>query len=197
MKTDMICIPWVKAALKAVMISSGIGMRVNNRTVFGSRLSVIGVRQAPSFQNPGPITEHRAPEKGFTLVELMAAVAVIAVGMVFILGAFSQCVSSLTTAEHKITANFLLNAKIWEEDIVLKENNGSEAGEWSEAFKPPYENFNWTHVVRDGVSAGDFGNESLFVQENLNEEAFTVSWTQGKAVKDVSVTRLVKRKKKE
>ncbi len=144
-------------------------------------------------------TEGRGQRKdllssGFTLVELMAAVAVIAVGMVFILGAFCQCVSSLTTAEHKITANLLLNAKIWEEDLVLKENNGSEAGEWSEAFKPPYENFNWTHVVRDGVSAGDFGNESLFVQENLNEEAFTVFWTQGKAVKDVTVTRFVKRK---
>ena len=132
---------------------------------------------------------------GFTLVELMAAVAVIAVGMVFILGAFSQCVSSLTTAEHKITASFLLNARIWEEDLEIKDNNGSEAGEWSEAFKPPYEKFNLTHVVRDGVSAGDLGNESLFVQENLNEEEFSVSWVQGKAVKDVSVTRFAKRKK--
>ncbi|OIO36229.1 MAG: hypothetical protein AUJ74_03160 [Candidatus Omnitrophica bacterium CG1_02_44_16] len=135
--------------------------------------------------------------RAFTLVELMAAVAVIAVGMVFILGAFSQCMSSLATAEHKITANFLLNAKIWEEGLAIKENNGSEAGEWSEAFKPPYENFNWTRVVRDGVSAGDLGNESLFAQENLNEEESKVSWAQGKAVKDVTVTRYVKRKKKE
>ncbi len=143
------------------------------------------------------MNHNRANRIGFTLVELMAAVAVIAVGMVFILGAFSQCVSSLTTAEHKITACFLLNAKIWEEGLAIKENNGSEPGEWSEAFEPPYEHFNWTHIVRDGVSAGDLGNESLFVQENLNEEESRVSWTQGKAVKDVTVTRYVRKKKTE
>ena len=128
----------------------------------------------------------------------MAAVAVIAVGMVFILGAFSQCMSSLTTAEHKITASFLLNAKIWEEDLARMENNGSEPGEWSEVFTAPYEKFNWTHVVREKVSPGDLGNESLFIEENLNEETLTVSWVQGqRAVKDIAVTRFVQKKKTE
>lgn len=134
--------------------------------------------------------------RAFTLVELLAAVAVVAVGMVFILGAFSQCISSQATAEKKIRANFLLGAKIWEDDEAIESNNGSEPGDWSGAFEPPYAEFNWTQVVRDGVS-GEFGNQSLVVQENLNEEVFSVSWRQGKAVKDVSVTRYVKRKSKE
>jgi len=139
------------------------------------------------------MNQNKTSKIGFTLVELMAAVAVIAVGMVFILGAFSQCMSSLTTAEHKITASFLLNAKIWEDDLLLKANNGSETGEWSEVFESPYEKFNWTHVVREIVSVGDFNLESLPVHENLNEEVLTVSWVQGKVVKDVTVTRLVKK----
>jgi prepilin-type N-terminal cleavage/methylation domain-containing protein len=132
---------------------------------------------------------------GFTLVELLVAVAVIAVGMVFVLGAFSQCMSSLTIAERMVTANGLLNAKIWEDNLALKASNGSETGEWSEVFTAPYEGFRWTHVVGD--VAADFGNETLVVQENLNQDLWKISWTQGKIAKDVSVTRYVKKKKKE
>ena len=132
---------------------------------------------------------------GFTLVELLVAVAVIAVGMVFVLGAFSQCMSSLTTAERMVIANDLLNAKIWEDNLALKANNGSETGEWSEGFPAPDTGFRWTHVVGD--VAADFGNETLVVQGTLNQDLWKISWTQGKIAKDVSVTRYVKKKKKE
>ena len=131
--------------------------------------------------------------KAFTLVELLAAVAVIAVGMVFVLGAFNQCLGTLTTSHKTIAACGLLNAKAWEIDAAFKENNGSEEGEWSGEFEPPNEGFNWTHVVR--ASSQDFGNETLPVQENVNEDIIKVSWKQGSSVKDVVVTRFVKRKK--
>jgi hypothetical protein len=123
---------------------------------------------------------------------VLIAVAVITVGMVFILGAFSQCMSALTTAQKMTTANYLLNAKMWDIDLNHTANDGSEEGEWYGAFDAPYQGFNWTHVVR-GVLA-DFGNETFSVQQDLNEELFKVAWTQGKTVKDVSVVRYVKKK---
>ena len=130
---------------------------------------------------------------GFTLVELMAAVAVIAVGMVFVLSAFSQCASSLAIAQKMVTANYLLNGKIWEIDLAHKVNNGSEEGEWSGTFVSPNEEFNWTQIVQP-VSA-DFGQETSFVQENLNEEILKIAWSQGKVAKDISVTRYVHKKR--
>ena len=68
-----------------------------------------------------PIMTSMRPKKAFTLVELMIAVAVIAVGMVFVLGAFSQCLSALTTARKMVTANYLLNGKLWESDLAIKQ----------------------------------------------------------------------------
>ena len=131
--------------------------------------------------------------QGFTLVELLAAVAVIAVGMVFILSAFSQCMSSLVLAQKMVTANYLLNGKIWEIDLAHKVNNGSEEGEWSGTFVSPNEEFNWTQIVQP-VST-DFGQETSFVQENLHEEILKIAWSQGKVSKDISVTRYVHKKR--
>ena len=136
------------------------------------------------------ITKFKA---AFTLVELLIAVTIIAVGMVFVLGALSQCVFSLNTAEKITTANYLLNKKIWEIDLAQKLNNGSEEGGWGEAFPEPYNNFNWTQNV-SGISA-DFGNETTLLQDNLYEEKVGVSWKQGAGMRDISVVRYVKRKK--
>jgi len=139
-----------------------------------------------------PIMTSMRPKKAFTLVELMIAVAVIAVGMVFVLGAFSQCLSALTTARKMVTANYLLNGKLWESDLAIKQENGSQEGEWSGVFLEPYESFNWTHKIK-AVSV-EFGNESLPGLERLNEEIMKVSWLQGRQTKDISVVRYVKKK---
>jgi hypothetical protein len=124
----------------------------------------------------------------------MVSVAVIAVGMVFVLGAFNQCLSSMTTADKTVTACGLLNARMWQIDSDHRQNNGSEEGLWSGTFEDAGQSgFNWTQAVRP-VSQ-DFGNETIFVQENLYEETVVIAWQQGKAVKDVTITRFVKRKK--
>jgi prepilin-type N-terminal cleavage/methylation domain-containing protein len=137
----------------------------------------------------------RPSDFGFTLVELMAAAAVIAVGMVFVLGAFNQCMSALTTAQRTITASRLLNAKIWEDDAFLKTVAGLEAGNESGVFSPPYENFNWSRSVYED-SFSDYGNESAVLEKNLNKEELKVIWQQGKKTKDISITRCVKKNKK-
>jgi hypothetical protein len=123
----------------------------------------------------------------------MAAVAVIAVGMVFVLGAFNQCLSSMTTAHKTIAATGLLCAKVWDDDVILRQENGSVEGAWEGAYEPPHEGFCWTQVTR--AVSQDFGNETVFIEENLNEAILSVTWKQGKSAKDVSVTRFVKKKK--
>ena len=74
----------------------------------------IGIQRDKKLSVSDPDPNGKRHSKAFTLVELLIAVAVIAVGMVFILGALSQCVSAFTTAQNMVTANYLLNKKIWE-----------------------------------------------------------------------------------
>ena len=131
-------------------------------------------------------------KQAFTLVELLVAVAVIAVGMVFVLGSFSQCMSGAGTARNMETAGYLLNAKLWEIDEARKVANATEEDFISGEFAAPYQSFNWSDTLSTITS--DFGNESLVVRGNLTEETIKVSWKQGKTVKDVSVVRYIKKK---
>ena len=132
---------------------------------------------------------------GFTLVELLVAVAVIAVGMVFVLSALGQCIKGMTTAQKSLTASELLTQKLWEIDLEHIENNGSIEGEWSGAFSEPNEGFRWSQVVAE--LEGDFGVSTPFVQEALNEETVFVYWKQGRMKRDVRVSRYVPKKEVE
>jgi len=138
-----------------------------------------------------PNFELRISNFGFTLVELLAAVAVIAIGMVFVLGAFSQCMSSLTTIEKTVTANYLLNKKMWETDSNISGINFTETGSEQGDFEAPYENFSWTRTT--GPISSDFGNETIFMQQGLFKETLKIGWLQGKKAQDLVVTRYVKK----
>ena len=129
---------------------------------------------------------------GFTLVELMVACAVIAIGMVFILGALSRCLASLTTAQRMMAANDLLSAKIWELDILARQNNGTSAEPSGGVFESPNERFNWSSEV--GPILADFGNQTAVFNETFGEQTVRVSWLQGKTPHDVSITRYVRKR---
>lgn len=129
----------------------------------------------------------------FTLVELLAAVAVVAVGCVFVLGGLSQCSASLAIAKKTVTANHLLASKMWDIDLAHRASGGGEPGEWGGVFEPPHAAFRWMQTAKN--ISEDFGNATRFVTDALLEETVGVLWTQGKATRDVSVTRYVKRKR--
>ena len=134
----------------------------------------------------------RYKNSGFTLVELLIAVVVIAVGMVFVLGALSQCVAVLNTASKTIEANYLLNQKFAELDASYF-GVGAAEGEASGAFE---ENKDFSWVVKDAEEiTTDFGKQASFIKDSFNEETVSITWKQGKISKDLLVTRFVKRKK--
>lgn len=129
---------------------------------------------------------------GFTLVELLVAVAVVAVGMVFVLGALSQCVAVLATAQKTIDASYLLNEKAWEFDRAQAQD-GSMMGVWEEAFPAPHQSFSWVLNVTE--FSADLGAETDFVRDELNDETVTVQWQQGRAKRDIAIHRYAKKKK--
>ncbi|HQP91085.1 MAG TPA: prepilin-type N-terminal cleavage/methylation domain-containing protein [Candidatus Omnitrophota bacterium] len=130
--------------------------------------------------------------KAFTLIELLIAVVVIAVGMVFVLGALSQCVAVLDTASKTIEANYLLNQKVWELDESYY-GTGSAEGETTGSFETS-KDFSWSVNDVEEITT-DFGKQASFIKDSFNEETVKISWKQGRVSKDLSITRYVKRKK--
>lgn len=129
---------------------------------------------------------------GFTLVELLVAVAVIAVGMVFVLGAFSRCLLSSETSKKMIKASFLLSNKMWEIDLEHALDNGSIQGNWDGFFETSGGNFFWTQVITD-ASAQALGEEALVIEKGFNAEVVTLGWLQGRHVRNLSIARYVKK----
>ncbi len=133
--------------------------------------------------------------KAFTLVELLVASVVIAVGMVYVLGALGRCMTALATSERMVTGTFLLNNKLWQLDEIYRQDQGAEAGTDNGQFTEPYERFEWTQSA-SSVSAevGDEFNQTAVLREAFLEETVTVSWKQGRTTRDISVTRYVRRR---
>ncbi len=141
-------------------------------------------------------TAEQRDKKAFTLVELLVAAAVIAVGMVYVLGALGRCMTALTASERMVTGTFLLNNKLWRLDEIYRHNEGAEEDTDSGRFTEPYERFEWTQSTTT-VSAcvGDEFNQTTALHEAFLEETVRVSWRQGKATRDISVTRYVPRRR--
>ncbi len=140
------------------------------------------------------MARHRR-ERAFTLVELLVAAAVIAVGMVYVLGALGRCVTALTTSERMVTATFLLNNKLWQLDEIYRQDQGAEAGTDNGVFTEPYERFEWAQTTSMvPADVGDAFNQTTALREAFLEETVTVSWAQGKATRAISATRYVPRR---
>lgn len=111
-------------------------------------------------QNPEPYTLRPAhctlnPEKGLTLIEVLLAVSILAVGIVGVLRAYAGSVAVLEAGQYSIDAVSLLKQKMGEvEQMILGQEEipqGSERGE----FEGASEDFLWEWEI------GQTGTEGL------------------------------------
>jgi prepilin-type N-terminal cleavage/methylation domain-containing protein len=129
-------------------------------------------------------------KRAFTLIELLISVAIITVGMIFVLGALGRSVSALATADRTIRANELLNGQIWTLDADGRQVKPSIPVNASGTFDAPYEGFRWARATHD-ISI-DFDHKWVKSRRELSaEETVSVSWDQSRRTQSVSLTRFV------
>jgi len=87
---------------------------------------------------------------GFTLLEVMVAVSIIAITLVAVLGSQSQSVLLAGEAKFNTTAALLAQMKMAEMDLANPESLTSDSGTFGEDF-PGY---NWETTINDVTSPG-------------------------------------------
>lgn len=118
-------------------------------------------------------------KQGFTLLEVMIAVAVIAIALVTLLASQSQTISFISEARFMTDAAMLAQKKITELTVAPFADVESDAGE----FAAPYAAYRWTVEVKTlvendtGLSGIDEMLKSVQVTVSLPEDeqhAFTL-----------------------
>ena len=109
----------------------------------------------------------RGEKYGFTLLEVMVSMAIIAIALTAVLGSQSQSVSFATEAKFSTTASLLAQGKIAELEARKPEDLVSESGDFGEEF-PDYA---WEVTVEDV-----FFSEPENVSNHLVQINLMVSW---------------------
>ncbi len=112
---------------------------------------------------------------GFTLLEVMVAVAVIAISFVTLLGAQSQSVVIATTARFNVKASFLAQLKLTEINMIDYNELTSEEGDFGEEFA----GFLWSVDVAE-LTEDDVGIKGA--NEMLKQVDLTVHQAEDKAM---------------
>ena len=87
---------------------------------------------------------------GFTLLEVMIAIAIIAITLLAVFGSQSQSLSLANEAKFSTTAALLAQSKIAEIEAVNPEDLASDSGDFGENFP----NYHWNLTVSDVSFAG-------------------------------------------
>ena len=84
-------------------------------------------------------------QSGFTLLEVMIAIAIIAITLVAVFGSQSQSLSLANEAKFSTTAPLLAQSKMAEVEAVHPDDLTSDSGDFGDDFP----NYQWNLIIRD------------------------------------------------
>jgi general secretion pathway protein I len=124
------------------------------------------------------------PQRGFTLLEVMAALSILAIVLVSVYRLHAQTVSMNNEVRFYATAPMLAQLKMAEVESESPEDLGDDSGDFGDEFP----NYRWNIVIDDvestalGNIAQDLKKIDLLISFNNNE--FTYSLRNYKFLKD-------------
>jgi len=112
----------------------------------------------------------KSKNKGFTLLEVMLAVAVLSLGLVMVVRSFATSLRAIKISHNFLVANLLLEERIWHKLEEERRTGGIIPDEEQGEFAPPFE---------------DFGYKISFEKQedlpSLYKSTFEVFWQQRKS----------------
>lgn len=115
----------------------------------------MGERRTPAARRPRRACA--GPRPGFTLIEVLVAVAVLATGIVLVLEAFQTSFAALNDARHALRKSSLARGKIGE--LTDRGRRGDlPDGTARGAFEEPYAAYAWettVRAVREGAASSN------------------------------------------
>ena len=110
---------------------------------------------------------HKLSHKGFTLLEVIIAVAIIAIALTTLLGSQSQSVSFANSAKFETMAALLAQSKMSEITLQKKDTLASDSGD----FGDDYPGYSWDIKVSDISIEGVYS-----ISDYLKQIDLTVTW---------------------
>ena len=129
--------------------------------------------QQPGTTNQLPATSNLQPEFGFTLLEIMVAISIIAIVLVSVYRMHAQTISMNYAANFYATAPLLAQLKIAELETINMEDQTDDSGDFGNEFT----GYRW-NIVIDDVESETFGDiaedlKEIDVVVFLNNDEFT------------------------
>ncbi|MEA1949173.1 MAG: prepilin-type N-terminal cleavage/methylation domain-containing protein [Thermodesulfobacteriota bacterium] len=134
-----------------------------------------GKMQKIATRNQEPATRNQEPDSGFTLLEIMVALSIIAIVLVSVYKMQAQTISMNYAARFYATAPLLAQLKIAEVEIENFREPADDSGDFGDEF-PGYR---W-NVVIDDIDSELLGNiaenlKKIDVNVSFNTDEFTYS----------------------
>ncbi|MCM2278700.1 MAG: prepilin-type N-terminal cleavage/methylation domain-containing protein [Oligoflexia bacterium] len=147
------------------------------------------------------VERRRGSEGGFTLLEVVIALAIMVLAFASILSVESGSINASARARQMNIVGMLAKSKMVETEYQIEGKSFEEIGkEAGGAFEAPYEDYRWTTAVKElefpnlasgkqeqGAVAGSEGADMIsglltkFLSQSVREVTVTVFWKRGNA----------------
>lgn len=123
--------------------------------------------QKTKIRNLQPATRNLQPDSGFTLLEIMVALSIIAIVLVSVYKMQAQTISMIYASKFYATAPLLAQLKIAEVEIENPGEQTDDSGDFGDEF-PGYK---WNVIIND-IESESLGN----MAENLKQIKVNISF---------------------
>lgn len=113
------------------------------------RFAIFDFRMRRMFNPRFSGLNRNAAKQGFTLVELLISIVILAIGIVAILHALERALFAIGSARDHLWGSILLKEKAAEIDIALLSDDETAPASESGGFDDPYEAFSWASDVEE------------------------------------------------